>query len=94
MQRRMDRTRERARFEGRGPYHGLEGEGLDLLDGLGRPLLEADAVEALVQVDGVLAGDNVGDGGTALLAGRLLGLGGRHFCSCQLTFVESIESKV
>jgi len=34
---------------------------------------------ALVHVDGVLAGDNVRNGGALRLAGRLLGLG-RHFC--------------
>lgn len=55
-------------------HHGLPREILDLLDGLGSPLLERNAENPLVKVDGVFAGDNVGEGG----APGLLGLGG-HF---------------
>jgi len=47
--------------------HSLLGEGLDLLDSLGSPLLEGDAVQSLVHVDGVLAGDDLVDGGLAAL---------------------------
>lgn len=57
-------------------YHGLEGKLLDLLDSTGSALLEGNAVETLVEVDGVLAGDNVGDGGAASLLS-----GGSHFKS-------------
>lgn len=42
--------------------HRYRGELLDLLDRAGCSLLELDAVDSLVQVDGVFAGDNVGDG--------------------------------
>lgn len=49
-------------------YHRLLRKLLDLLDGLRCPLLEAHAVYALVHVDGVLAGDNIGDGRAAGLA--------------------------
>jgi len=58
--------------------HGGLSEGLDLLDGAGSALLEGNTVNTLVQVDGVLASDNIGNGGTASLG--LLGLlGGGHF---------------
>jgi hypothetical protein len=43
--------------------HGLLGELDDALYGPGRALLEAAAVDELVQVDGVFAGDDVGEGG-------------------------------
>ena len=53
-----------------GGTHGLLGE-LDYgLDGMGGPLLERTAVHALVQVDGVLPGDDV-LGGRARLAGLM-----------------------
>lgn len=55
-----------------GGTHGLKRELLDLLDGLGGTLLEGLAVEAAVHVDGVLASDDVRNGG-ALAAGLLLG---------------------
>ena len=48
--------------------HGLAGELLDLLNGLGGTLLELDAEDALVEVDGVLASDDI-------LEGRAPGLG-------------------
>lgn len=80
-------------------YHRLGGKGLDLLDGLGSPLLEGDTMElfnpsafnpiiklrwssysfsgeatySLVHVDGVLAGDDIRNGGALSLAGGLLG---------------------
>ena len=55
-----------------GGAHGLLGE-LDYgLDGMGGPLLERTAVHALVQVDGVFAGDDVLEG-RARLARLLCG---------------------
>jgi hypothetical protein len=59
-------------------YHRLVCKLLDLLDGPRCPLLEGNAVEALVHVNGVLASDNVGDGGPGGLDSRLLSLSGRH----------------
>ena len=50
--------------------HLLEGELLDLLDGPGSAVLEADAVQPLVQVDGVLPGDHLAHGGPLLLVLR------------------------
>lgn len=43
-----------------GGLHVQGGELLDRLDSGGRSLLEVGAVESLVEVDGVLTGDNVG----------------------------------
>ena len=51
-----------------GGAHGLLGEVDDGLDGPGRTLLEGAAVHALVEVDGVFAGDDVLEG-RACLAG-------------------------
>ena len=53
--------------------HSLRSESTDLLDSPGGPLLEAHTMNSLVKVDGVFAGDNIGDGATAGLASRLLG---------------------
>ena len=39
--------------------HLLLGKLLHLLDGSGSPVLEPDAMQPLVQVDGVLTGDNL-----------------------------------
>jgi hypothetical protein len=55
--------------------HLFFGKLLDLLDGPGSSILEADAVEALVQVDGVLAGHHLAHGGALTL---LFALFGRH----------------
>lgn len=52
--------------------HLLLGELLDLLDCPRSALLEADAVEALVQVDGVLAGDHLAQRRLALLVATRL----------------------
>lgn len=52
--------------------HLLLGELLDLLDGSRGSLLEADAVKAFVQVDGVLAGDHLAQGRLALLVATRL----------------------
>lgn len=49
--------------------HGLDSKGLDGLDGAGGTLLEGLAVDALVQVDGVLTGYHFGNVG--------------HFCKTQ-----------
>jgi hypothetical protein len=54
-------------------YHSSESKLLDLLDGSWCALLKLHAEDALVEVDGVFAGDNVLDGATA---GRLLCLCG------------------
>ena len=48
--------------------HLLLGKLLDFLDGAGGAVLEADAVQALVQVDGVFAGHHLAHGGALLLA--------------------------
>ena len=48
--------------------------------------MESSATYPLVHVNGVLAGDNVLDGGARGLAGRLLGLG-RHGCVKRLLSV-------
>ena len=55
--------------------HLLLGKLLDLLDGPGSAVLEADAVEPLVQVDGVFSGHHLAHGGALAL---LLALFGRH----------------
>ena len=55
--------------------HLLFGKLLDLLDGPGSAVLEADAVEPLMQVDGVFAGHHLAHGGALAL---LLALFGRH----------------
>ena len=52
-----------------GGLHHLGGKGLDLLHSTGGALLEGDAMEALVQVDGVLAGHHLL--GAALLVHHL-----------------------
>lgn len=48
-------------------HHSLVCELLDLLDGPWCPLLELHAEDALVEVDGVLASDDILDGATASL---------------------------
>lgn len=58
--------------------HGLLGESDDLLDGAGSALLEGDVVDALVKVDGVLAGHNIVKGRAGLLALLRLVLVVRH----------------
>lgn len=61
-------------------YHSLESKLLDLLDSPWCSLLELHAENALVEVDGVLAGDNVLDGTTA---GVLFRRGGHcDVCRC------------
>ena len=47
--------------------HLLDGELLHFFDGAGRAVLEADAVQPLVQVDGVLAGHHLAHRRAALL---------------------------
>ena len=54
-------------------YHCLVRKFPDFLNSLRCPLLEAGAVDALVEVDGVFAGDNVGDGRTLGLSGLWFG---------------------
>lgn len=58
--------------------HGFLGEGDNLLDGAGSALLEGDVVDALVQVDRVLAGHNIVQGRSGLLALLRLVLVVRH----------------
>lgn len=53
--------------------HSLGGELLDLADGAGSTLLEGDALQPLVEVDGVLAGNSLL--GALLVTGHLLGGG-------------------
>lgn len=50
--------------------HSLASELLDLLNGPGSALLELNAEDALVEVDGVLAGDDILEGGAPGLVGR------------------------
>lgn len=51
------------------------------------PGFSLEATYSLVHVDGVLAGDNVGNGGALRLARRLLSGGlGRHFCGRRSVF--------
>lgn len=61
--------------------HGLLSESADLLDSPGGPLLESYAMDALVEVDGVFAGDDISDGASLGLASLLGGglCGGGHF---------------
>jgi hypothetical protein len=46
-----------------GTHHSLLGKSLDLLHGKRCPLLERSTEDALVEVDGVFAGDDIGEGG-------------------------------
>lgn len=52
-----------------GSAHSLLSEGNDGLDAAGRALLERLAVDVLVEVDSVLAGDDVLEGRARLAAG-------------------------
>ena len=61
--------------------HGLLGEGDDLLDGAGSTLLEGNVVDALVEVDGVLAGHDIVKGRAGLLTLLRLVLVVRHLLS-------------
>merc|ERR1711937_676314 len=61
--------------------HLAQSKGADGLDGLGGSELPADLVDPLVQVDGVLPGDHLLDGGLGFLV--LLVLVG-HFCAALL----------
>lgn len=56
-----------------GGAHGLLREVDDRLHGMGGTLLKRAAVDALVEVDGVFAGDDVLEGGASLAAGLLSG---------------------
>ena len=69
--------------------HLLQCELLDLLDRPGSAVLEADAVQPLVQVDGVLPGDHLAHGGPLLLVLR------RHpeLCEGKHTMVNILVSQ-
>lgn len=68
--------------------HSLRGEIADGLDGGGSALLELAAVHVLVEVDGVLAGDEVGDSGARALGGssggHLFLMDGYHVQRCDV----------
>ena len=69
--------------------HGLLGESDDLLDGAGSTLLEGNVVDALVKVDGVLAGYNIVKSRAGLLALLRLVLVVRHLWIKKLSAIRN-----